>query len=43
MNRERLAWAAGLVDGEGCFTSHAMRGKPYPRLVVSQYDDPEVL
>ncbi len=38
--REELAWAAGFVDGEGCFYSAS--SKRYPRLSISQ-NDKEVL
>jgi len=42
------AWAAGIIDGEGCFTSqkHSKGGKKYPRLVISQSSNcgvPEIL
>ncbi len=43
INREDLAWAAGFVDGEGCFTvkneSKATKGGSiyrYPKLCVAQ-------
>lgn len=41
--KEELAWTAGFVDGEGCFTMHKIHGNPYPRLVIEQYYDPEPL
>lgn len=40
MNREELAWAAGFVDGEGCFTAHRdlRNGRKYvdPRFILAQ-------
>lgn len=37
------AWAAGLIDGEGCFSTHSADPRyPYPRLTITQ-SDPEVL
>jgi hypothetical protein len=43
--REELAWAAGLFDGEGSFTSLCSKTAsktPYPRATMAQ-KDPEVL
>lgn len=48
LNREQLAWAAGLIDGEGSFyiQSKASKIRPdkpaYPRFEMSQVD-PRVL
>jgi hypothetical protein len=41
MRRERLAWAAGLFDGEGCFITYhrTAAGCPIPALSVAQADD----
>lgn len=35
-NRETCAWAAGFVDGEGCFTGAVTKGTFYPMFTVSQ-------
>lgn len=32
----QLAWAAGFLDGEGCFGSYLQRGSSSARIVVSQ-------
>lgn len=44
LNRERLAWAAGLVDGEGCFTTKGKykSGLHKVKFAMAQ-KDPEVL
>jgi len=44
-NKQQLAWAAGLLDGEGCFYSSKDKGRNYPRLKIAQSGSevPEVL
>jgi hypothetical protein len=43
VDREELAWAAGLFDGEGCiFTANSQSRYGYPRMSMGQ-NDPEVL
>lgn len=37
-NRENLAWAAGLFEGEGCFYIHRSRGRAYSRMTVTSTD-----
>jgi hypothetical protein len=46
MDTHELAWAAGFVDGEGCFSVMKIRrGRPrnYPLLTISQREPPDVL
>src|SRR3990167_10243154 len=52
MNREELAWAAGIIDGEGSFllsnakhvlASGEVRKYPVPTLTVSQATDGEII
>lgn len=41
IQREQLAWAAGLFEGEGCFTGQVCNGRFfYPKafLVMTDYD-----
>jgi hypothetical protein len=48
-DREQLAWAAGIFDGEGCTNTHLRQGNPdgllYPniKMVVTQHHDPEII
>lgn len=38
VNREKLAWAAGLFEGEGCFTSWSGDGKRYLQCILASTD-----
>ena len=42
INRERLAWAAGLFEGEGCVSGQRIAGTFYPKLSLGS-TDPDVL
>lgn len=43
MNKEQLAWAAGLFDGEGHFRAQYYKNKPHQLRVSFSQKDPEVL
>ena len=38
MTDPRIAWAAGLFEGEGCITWKTRRGKPYPYVKMNMTD-----
>lgn len=36
--RENLAWAAGLFEGEGCFSTSTVKGRRYARMRMTSTD-----
>ena len=37
--REQLAWAAGLLEGEGCFYARTQGGRSYPTVSCGMTDE----
>lgn len=42
-NKLEVAWAAGLFEGEGCFSPVTVRGRVYPRASLGMSDEDVVL
>jgi len=37
-SENEIVWLAGLLEGEGCFTTQRQRGKPYLKIIVVMTD-----